>query len=106
MPFTSAIKPMENRMSDQDGEPVAVRRKRLRFRAWHRGTKEMDLLMGPFADDRIENLDADRLAEFEALLSEPEPDVYGWITGTAAVPMRLRGTVLDQIIAYHADKHA
>lgn len=93
-------------MSDEDREPVAVRRKRLRFRAWHRGTKEMDLLMGPFADDRIDRLDEGQLAEFEHLLSEPEPDVYGWIVGNAAPPLRLHGTVLDQIIDFHAGKHA
>lgn len=93
-------------MSEEGREPVAVRRKRLRFRAWHRGTKEMDLLMGPFADDHIAGLDDGQLAEFEALLSEPEPDVYGWITGNAAPPARLGGTILDRIIAYHAAKHA
>jgi antitoxin CptB len=93
-------------MSNEDREPVELRRKRLRFRAWHRGTKEMDLLMGPFADDRIERLDAAALAEFEALLSEPEPDVYGWIVGTIVPPPRLKGTVLDQIIDFHAGKHA
>lgn len=93
-------------MSDEDREPVAVRRKRLRFRAWHRGTKEMDLLMGPFADARIADLDDGQLAEFEELLSEPEPDVYAWIVGNTAPPARLHGTVLDQIIAYHTDRHA
>ncbi len=93
-------------MSDEDREPVAVRRKRLRFRAWHRGTKEMDLLMGPFADDRIAGLDDGQLAEFEDLLAEPEPDVYAWIVGNAAPPARLDGTVLHQIIDFHAAKHA
>lgn len=93
-------------MSDEDREPASVRRKRLRFRSWHRGTKEMDLLMGPFADAWIDGLDESRLAEFEALLAEPEPDVYGWIVGHAAPPARLQGTVLEQIIDFHATKHA
>lgn len=93
-------------MSDGDGEPLPVRRKRLRFRAWHRGTKEMDLLMGPFADARIEGLGAPELDQFEELLLEPEPDVYAWIVGGAPLPSRLEGTVLDQIKAYHAEKHA
>ncbi|MEL7453523.1 MAG: succinate dehydrogenase assembly factor 2, partial [Pseudomonadota bacterium] len=62
------------------------RRRKLRFRAWRRGFREMDLLMGAFADAHIESLDENGLAEFEALLSTPDWEVYAWLIGRKAVP--------------------
>ena len=62
------------------------RRKRLRFRAWHRGTKEADLLLGPFADANLDSLDEDGLARFEALLAHADPEIMDWITGAARPP--------------------
>ena len=62
------------------------RRKRLRFRAWHRGTKEADLLLGPFADASLDGLDEDGLARFEALLGRSDPEIMDWMTGAAEPP--------------------
>jgi antitoxin CptB len=64
------------------------RRKRALFRAWHRGTREMDLVMGRFADREIGTMSEGDLALFEQLLDLPEADVFGWVTGQA--PARLR----------------
>lgn len=83
-------------------DDLVRRRKRLKFRSWHRGTKEMDLLLGPFADACLDGFDAASLAEFEALLEVPEPDLYEWILGRAAPPPEARSSVLDRLIAYHA----
>lgn len=63
-----------------------ARRRRLLFRAWHRGTREMDLIMGRFADARIGELSDAELTEFERLTEQPEPDLYAWITGDRPVP--------------------
>ena len=57
------------------------RRKRLLFRSWHRGTREMDLILGRFADAWIAELGDDELAEFEHLLEVPDPDLYAALTG-------------------------
>lgn len=65
---------------------VDTRRKRLRFRSWHRGTREMDLLLGRFADSCLAGFDRDQLDRYEALLGESDPDLYGWITGRDPVP--------------------
>lgn len=54
--------------------------KRLRMRAWRRGTKEMDLILGPFADTVLPDLDAPTRAQFDALLSENDHDLYLWLT--------------------------
>lgn len=63
-----------------------ARRKRLRFRAWHRGFKEADLIFGHFADERLETLDEDQLAAFERLLEVPDQDAFDWILGRSEPP--------------------
>jgi antitoxin CptB len=73
-------------MADRPGEDLEVRRKRLRFRSWHRGTKEMDLLLGTFADRVLTSLSPKQLDRYEALLQNGDPDLYAWITGRDAVP--------------------
>ena len=67
-------------------ETVEIRRKRLRFRSWHRGTRELDLLLGRFADRYVDGLTPDQLDRYEALIEEPEPDIYRWISGGEPVP--------------------
>ncbi|MDP3658710.1 MAG: succinate dehydrogenase assembly factor 2 [Phenylobacterium sp.] len=63
-----------------------TRLKRLKYRAWHRGFREADLILGPFADTHGPNLPPDQLAAFEALLDEADPDIYAWIVETADTP--------------------
>ena len=81
----------------------AMRRRRLRFRAWRRGMREVDLLLGRFADARVDGLGADDLAAFEALLDVPDPVVLSWITGEAPVPSDLDSPFLRRLIAFHRD---
>jgi antitoxin CptB len=61
-------------------------RRKLGFRAWHRGTREADLLIGGFADRHLAAFDAEALGQFERLLAENDPDIYEWMTGQAPVP--------------------
>ena len=75
-------------------ETLEVRRKRLRFRSWHRGTKEMDLLVGSFADRHLEGFGREQLDRFEALLLEADPDLYNWMTGKAVPPPDLDHDVM------------
>lgn len=63
-----------------------VRRKRLLFRSWHRGTKETDLLLGSFAEAHLGGLSEAQLARYEALLELDDAALYDWITGRAAPP--------------------
>jgi antitoxin CptB len=62
------------------------RRKRLLFRCWHRGTREMDLILGRFADAEIEGLTAEELVQFERLIELPEHDLYAALTAGAPLP--------------------
>lgn len=81
-------------------ETVENRRKRLRFRAWHRGTKEMDLLMGSFADAHLSGFGRDQLDRFEALLDVPEPVVYDWILGRSWPPAGYDHDVTRLLLAF------
>ena len=80
---------------------VEARRKRLRFRAWHRGMREVDLLLGRFADATINELDETELVGFEALLGVPDPDVLSWLTGEQAVPAEDDSPLLRRIFSFH-----
>src|SRR5271156_4632974 len=57
------------------------RRRRILFRAWGRGVREMDLVMGRFADVHLPTMSEAELAEFERLLDVPDPQVFAWIIG-------------------------
>jgi antitoxin CptB len=67
-------------------ESLAIRRKRLKYRSQHRGTKELDLLLGHFAAERLDALDPGQIDRFEALLEAPSPLVYAWVIGQDAPP--------------------
>ena len=60
-----------------------IRRKRLSFRAWHRGTREADLILGSFADAHLSEFDAAQLDRFEALLECPDAELFDWINARA-----------------------
>ena len=73
----------------------ASRIKRLKFRAWHRGTREADYMIGCFFDAHHAGWDAAALDWFEALLDEDEVDVMAWALGTEPVPARYQGALMD-----------
>ena len=76
-------------------EPHEARLKRMRMRAWRRGTKEMDLILGPYADAHLEKMDAAVLDLFDRLLEENDQDLYPWVTGAAAPPADLSGLLAE-----------
>lgn len=63
-----------------------MRRRRLLFRAWHRGMREVDLITGPFADAHIGSLSEAEVDEFERLMDVPEPELLAWVMGAQATP--------------------
>jgi antitoxin CptB len=68
------------------GETPEVRRKRLTLRSWRRGMREMDLLLGPFAEAALPGMDGARLDLYEALLAENDQDLWAWVIGRTAAP--------------------
>lgn len=69
-------------------ESGEARLKRLAMRSWRRGTKEMDLVLGPWADAHLAGLWEERLQLYDALLAENDQDLITWVMGTAAAPER------------------
>jgi antitoxin CptB len=82
------------------GEDIAIRRRRMRYRAWHRGTKEMDLVLGPFADAHLDGFGPQELDRLEALMDEEDTDLLKWVMGQEPVPPRADHALLKTIIAY------
>ena len=77
-----------------------TRLKKLRFRAWRRGFREADLILGPFADQVLAGLEPAEVDVFEALLDQPDHDVYAWISGKAEAPARFQGPLLQRLRAF------
>lgn len=77
------------------------RRKRLLFRAWHRGTREMDLLMGRYAESVIETMTEDELTLFEALIDVPDRDLFSWIAQGEPVPSNYDTVIFQGLKAFH-----
>jgi antitoxin CptB len=67
-------------------DSLAIQHRRLRYRSWHRGTREADLILGRFADAHLANFTAEQLDRYGALLENSDPDIYDWLTGRAPVP--------------------
>ena len=79
------------------------RRKRLLFRSWHRGMREMDFVLGTFANEAIADMSETDLEEFEMLMQVPDPDMYKWLSGTTEVPANWDTSVVRQIRKFHLD---
>ena len=73
------------------------RRRKLLFRAWRRGIRELDLMIGSFADEHLADLSESEVDEFERLLAVPDWEMYGWLTGTAEEPPNYAGPLLDRM---------
>jgi antitoxin CptB len=78
-----------------------ARRRRARFRAWHRGMKEMDILLGRYADAHAETMNADTLATFEVMLEILDRDLFKWFTGEGAVPAEHDTPLFRSICGFH-----
>ena len=83
-----------------------TRLKKLRFRAWRRGFREADLILGPFADKHVQDFDEGQLDLFERLLEVPDQDLYAWIVGTLPPDPAFDGELLNSIKAFAAEAGA
>ena len=88
-------------MTERSSEGLDERRRKLLFRAWRRGVRETDLIVGRFADAHIEALDERGLDDFERLIEVPNAELYAWIVGNEAVPEQHDTPVLRQLMAFH-----
>lgn len=82
-------------------DDLDLRRRRAAYRASHRGTKEMDLLLGRFAEARLEGMSEPALTEFEALLAAPDPELQLWIMNANAIPDDRYAGLIRELRAFH-----
>src|SRR5690625_7759066 len=80
-PSVRPISYLRSRKESMSEAGPDVRRKKLRWRSWHRGTREMDLLVGGFADSHLAQMNDEQLDRFEKLLHTTDPDHYRWLVG-------------------------
>ncbi len=74
-----------------------TRLKMLKLRAWRRGFREADLILGPFADRYVSTFSEAELDQFEALLNAPDHDLYGWILEREPTPAEFDGPLMNQL---------
>ncbi|MGN6423316.1 MAG: succinate dehydrogenase assembly factor 2 [Asticcacaulis sp.] len=85
-------------MSANDRE---ARLKKLSFRAWRRGFKEADIILGNFADDRLPMMSDAQLDLFEVLLEVPDQDLYGWIIERDPTPIEYQSEIMNELNYYY-----
>lgn len=82
-----------------------ARLKKLKLRAWRRGFREADLILGPFADKHVPQFAPDELDWFEALLEVPDQDLYGWILEREPTPAQFDGPLMKKLKAFRDQAH-
>lgn len=90
-------------MSEIIEDPRQTRLKRLKIRSWRRGTREMDMLLGPFADSALVNLEDGDLDAYEAVLDENDWDLYAWLSGGAPMA-EVHAPILQRVADFHGIK--
>ncbi|NJR14028.1 MAG: succinate dehydrogenase assembly factor 2 [Phyllobacteriaceae bacterium] len=86
----------------RSSEGLDERRKRALWRAWRRGTREMDIMFGLFANEAIAGFDDADLAEFERLLDEQDTDLQKWFMGQVPVATDFDTPLFHRIVAFRA----
>lgn len=79
---------------------IAARRRKMKFRASHRGLRELDLFHEAFLAAHLDTFDARDLDEYEAVLDTPDQTVLAWILGTEPAPVESRSRVLDLMLSF------
>ena len=93
-------------MADTNARPNGTSNEklgRITFRAWRRGFREADLVLGPFIEQLGPGLSDAELDTFEALLNEDDYDIYAWIIGDKPVPDAHAGPLMDKVQAFMRD---
>lgn len=88
--------------TSRSSDGLGARRKKALFRAWHRGTREMDLVFGRFADAEIATLGDSELSTFEALLDVSDTDLFKWVTGAETIAAEHDSPLFTRIRRYGA----
>ena len=89
-------------MTERSSAGLDERRRKLLFRAWRRGVRETDLIVGRFADAHIDKFDDTEMHDFERLIEAPNAALYAWVIGAEAVPADYDTAVLAKLREFHS----
>jgi len=92
-------------VNDPSNHGIEKRRKRLRYRSWHRGMKEVDLIIGRFADANLDTFSDQQLDQFERILDQSDPDLFAWVSGRQPLPAKLDDNVMKLIMNFRYSVH-
>ena len=81
-------------------ESTEDKRKRLIFRSWHRGTIEIDLLLGKFATAHLPQFSDEQLNTYDRLLQNSDPDIFNWMTKKEPVPAAEQSDVVKMMLEF------
>jgi antitoxin CptB len=84
----------------RSSEGLSARRRKLLFRSWHRGMREIDLILGSFADAEIGGLTEAEIDQYEGLLDIPDTTLLPWLTGESAVPEAEKTAILRRVMTF------
>ena len=87
----------EHNSTKDSSMPLNKRKRRLKFRCWHRGSREADLLLGNFADEYLPGMDMSDIEDLERISDSSDQEIWGWITGTAPVPLEINLPMIDNL---------
>lgn len=93
---------MSDTKSKPDHSGLSARKRQAIFRATHRGTREMDILLGGFVEYEIHAFSETEMDDLELLMQAPDWDIYKWVTGTLPVPSNYNTPLFQRWVAYHA----
>ncbi len=92
--------------TELSSEGLDARRRRLLFRAWHRGIKEMDLVMGRFADVHLAGFTDEEMEGFEALLTVPDQQLLAWVLGAEPADPEFDTAMFRRLRDFHMSNTA
>lgn len=87
-----------------DEQILTPRHKKLLFRAWHRGTREADLMVGRYTQDHIEQWDETMLDIFEEFLDEADADIFDWVSGRQELPVLPCRIILEEMKQFYQNR--
>jgi antitoxin CptB len=93
-------------MTERTSDGLDLRRRKILFRSWHRGMREMDLIMGRFADSAIADLSEAELSDFENLIELPDRELLAWVTGEVDVPGQFDTAVFRRMRDFHLSRRS
>lgn len=92
--------------SEISSQGMDARRRRLKFRSWHRGIREMDLVLGRFADAELARLSEAELDEVERWLEIPDQQMFAWVNGAEAAPAEIDTALFRRLRNFHREHPA